>query len=202
MGTGSDLTDPTGSRLVNRPFCMGKPENGPPNRCQILASICRRGRGGPPRPRRTPQIATEPPNIPHRPLRTGGARRRGRWGFPRAVCGVGRSQWRARRGGCPAGRGRPSSPWRGRQCAPRGGRTRTPYGVRSRTAIVPDMPRVPRPCARPRRAPPWRRPSRYVFFCCCTWSRRLRAPGSLFRLSRLKHTFPSLQLRKHVIVLK
>ena len=55
------------------------------------------------------------------------------------MCGVGRSQWRARRGGCP---GRPSSPRRGRQCAPRGGRTRTPYGVRSRTAIIPDIPRT------------------------------------------------------------
>jgi len=68
------------------------------------------------------------------------------------VCGAGRSQWRARRGGCPAGRGRPSSPRRGRQCAPRGGRTRTPHGVRSRTMVARDMPRVPRPCARPRRA--------------------------------------------------
>jgi hypothetical protein len=71
MGTGSDLTDPTGSRHVNRPFCMGKPENGPPNRCQILAPICRRGRGGPPRPRRTPQIATDPPHTPYRPVRPG-----------------------------------------------------------------------------------------------------------------------------------
>jgi hypothetical protein len=71
MGTGSDLTDPTGSRHVNRPFCMGKRENGPPNRCQILTPICRRGRGGPPRPRRTPQIATDPPHTPYRPVRPG-----------------------------------------------------------------------------------------------------------------------------------
>ena len=36
-----------------------------------LSPLGRRGREGPPRPRRTPQIATEPPNIPHRPLRPG-----------------------------------------------------------------------------------------------------------------------------------
>ena len=71
MGTGSDLTDPTGSRHVNRPFCMGKPENGPPKRCTIRASFSRRGRGGPPRPRRTTQIATDPPHTSYRPLRPG-----------------------------------------------------------------------------------------------------------------------------------
>ena len=76
MGDGylSLLTIPMGSflgRHINRPFCMGKPENGPPKRCTIRASFSRRGRGGPPRPRRTPQIATDPPHTPYRPVRPG-----------------------------------------------------------------------------------------------------------------------------------
>ena len=42
-----------------------------PNLGRAAAQICRRGRGGPPRPRRTPQIATDPPHTPYRPMRPG-----------------------------------------------------------------------------------------------------------------------------------
>lgn len=65
------LTKSSGVRHTNRPFCMVKPPPWTPKRGQNLTPFGRRGRGGPPRPRRTPQIATEPPNIPHRPLRPG-----------------------------------------------------------------------------------------------------------------------------------
>ena len=152
MRTGSGLTNPTGVRHVNRRFCMGKPPPWPPGRCMNRASTGRRGRGGPPRPRRTPQIATDPPHTPYRPVRPGERVGGGDEGSHGPCVARADLTGQPAAEGALAGRGRPSSPRRGRQCAPRGGRTRTPHGVRSRTAVAPDTTRVPGPSARPRRA--------------------------------------------------
>ena len=123
-----------------------------PETKQNLIRLGRRGRGGPPRPRRTPQIATDPPHAPYRPVRPGERVGGGDEGSHGPCVARADLTGQPAAEGAPAGRGRPSSPRRGRQCAPRGGRTRTPHGVRLRTAVARDMPRVPGPSARPRRA--------------------------------------------------
>ena len=103
----------TGSTLKSNggPLFVGKTGKWTPETMSKLTSLGRRGRGGPPRPRRNPQIATDPPHTSYRPLRPGERVDGGDEGSHGPYVAPG-SRGPGR--GCPAGCGRPSSPRRGR----------------------------------------------------------------------------------------
>ena len=106
MRTGKVRSNPTGVH-----FLYGKTGKWTPETMSKLTSLGRRGRGGPPRPRRNPQIATDPPHTSYRPLRPGERVDGGDEGSHGPYVAPG-SRGPGR--GCPAGCGRPSSPRRGR----------------------------------------------------------------------------------------